>query len=398
MSDGARAATGGIAPQSLAELDAAVSRWHKCREEIAPDDEERLWRKLRLEWNYNSNHIEGNTLTYDETELLIIHDRVAGAHPMRDYEEMKAHDVAIKLVRDLSAAERPLAETDIRELNRVLLKEPFWKRAQTPDGEATRKWIEPGKYKTQPNHVRTRTGEVHRFAEPEETPARMREWVRRFREDLTRTDYALNVGVRAARGLSIADSDDLNKEISLFVQGKRARRPTRSDLEALDEIYRLYVWPTIERLDAQFEELSELFRTYSAMSYVQVGRPQENPLRDSSKRLLEPGPWEEIKEEVIVDSGFTFGDPPIGLRRTYELTDYCGESGEGFSLSVNVEWALGAEARAFRVSVAGRGVPEACHPIPYARLGVDPPEVEARVEIICRAVMEEIDRRSRPNT
>ncbi len=53
-------------------------------------DEERLWQKLRLEWNYNSNHIEGNTLTYAETELLLIHGRTGGGRPMRDYEESTA--------------------------------------------------------------------------------------------------------------------------------------------------------------------------------------------------------------------------------------------------------------------------------------------------------------------
>ena len=173
------------------ELGDAIAEWHQLREEIAPEDEERLWRKLRLEWNYNSNHIEGNTLTYDETVLLLIHGQTAGSHPLRDYEEMKAHDVAIELVRNLSTAEQPLTEADIRELNRVLLKEPFWKLAETPDGATTRKRIIPGEYKKHPNHVRTRTGELHRFAEPEETPARMEEWVRRFRSDLARADDPL---------------------------------------------------------------------------------------------------------------------------------------------------------------------------------------------------------------
>jgi hypothetical protein len=33
-------------------------------------DEQRLWQKLRLEWN--SNYIEGNTVTYGETRLLLL--------------------------------------------------------------------------------------------------------------------------------------------------------------------------------------------------------------------------------------------------------------------------------------------------------------------------------------
>ena len=171
-------------------LAAAISEWRDRRATMREEDDERLWRKLRLEWNYNSNHIEGNTLTYHETELLLIHGRTAGEHPMRHYEEMKAHDVAIDHARQLASAERVLGEGDIRDLNKILLKEPFWHVAQTPDGQQTRKRIVPGEYKTQPNHVRTATGELHRFAEPEETPALMRAWLRDFRRDLRDSDVS----------------------------------------------------------------------------------------------------------------------------------------------------------------------------------------------------------------
>ena len=34
---------------------------------LSVENRDRLWKKLRLEWNYHSNHIEGNTLTYGET-------------------------------------------------------------------------------------------------------------------------------------------------------------------------------------------------------------------------------------------------------------------------------------------------------------------------------------------
>lgn len=175
----------------LASLEECVSEWHELRRAIQHEDEERLWRKLRLEWNYNSNHIEGNTLTYHETELLLIYDRVVGGHPLRDYEEMKAHNVAIDHARQAASSEQMLGEGDVRDLNKILLKEPFYQNAETPDGQPTRKRIVPGQYKTQPNHVRTATGELHRFAEPEETPALMEAWTRDFRRDLSRSAYPL---------------------------------------------------------------------------------------------------------------------------------------------------------------------------------------------------------------
>lgn len=50
---------------------------------------QRLNRKFMLEFNYNSNHIEGNNLTYGQTELLLMFGRVVGNAYMKDLEEMK---------------------------------------------------------------------------------------------------------------------------------------------------------------------------------------------------------------------------------------------------------------------------------------------------------------------
>ena len=148
---------------------------------LTPENEHRLWQKLRLEWNYHSNHIEGNTLTYGETELLIVQGRTTGQHELREYEEMKAHDVGIHHIRELADDERPITEADIRDLNRIILKEPFWKDATTPDGKPTQKRIIPGQYKSTPNNVRTKTGEVFQFSSPEDTPAQMAELAEWFR-------------------------------------------------------------------------------------------------------------------------------------------------------------------------------------------------------------------------
>ena len=165
------------------ELQRLCDQWLSAQP-FRKEYEQRMWQRFRLEWNYNSNHIEGNTLTYGETLLLLIHGRTKGQHLLREYEEMRGHDVAIEHVRALAREERPLTEGDIRDLNRILLKEGFWQVAQTPDGEPTRKWIEPGRYKTQPNHVITAAGELFQFTTPEETPAQMANCGRWLRNEL----------------------------------------------------------------------------------------------------------------------------------------------------------------------------------------------------------------------
>ena len=168
----------------FAALDALKAEWDALQP-LAADREQRLWKKLRLEWNYHSNHIEGNTLTYGETELLLLHGQAVGDHALRDYEEMKAHDVGIEHLRMLAADRaRDLTEGDIRDLNLIILKESFWKPAQTADGQPTRKQIVPGHYKIGPNNVVTATGELFEFASPEDTPPRMRSLVGWLRETL----------------------------------------------------------------------------------------------------------------------------------------------------------------------------------------------------------------------
>ncbi len=151
---------------------------------MKPEHQKALDKKFRLEFNYNSNHIEGNTLTYSETELLLIFDDTKGGHTMREYEEMKAHDVAFQLVKEWADDEQhTLTENSIRELNKTILVRPFWKEAITPDGQNTRRLIKVGEYKEHPNSVRLQNGEIFEYASPTDTPIKMGELIAWYREE-----------------------------------------------------------------------------------------------------------------------------------------------------------------------------------------------------------------------
>ncbi|MES2278694.1 MAG: Fic family protein [Bacteroidota bacterium] len=151
---------------------------------LKPEDRSRLYKKFRLEFNYNSNHIEGNTLTYGETELLLMFDDTRGNHTMREYEETKAHDVAYHMVEELAKdTERPLTEQIIKNLNETILVRPYWKDAITPDGQNTRRQIKVGDYKEYPNSVRLQNGEMFEYASPLETPIKMRELMDWYRAE-----------------------------------------------------------------------------------------------------------------------------------------------------------------------------------------------------------------------
>jgi len=134
--------------------------------------------------------MEGNTLTYSETELLLIFDETKGNHTLREYEEMKAHDVALQLVNDwVGDKERPLTETNIKNLNEIILVKPFWKDAITPDGQKTRRMIKVGDYKEFPNSVQLSNGEIFEYASVTDTPILMGELMQWYRTEEQKNEF-----------------------------------------------------------------------------------------------------------------------------------------------------------------------------------------------------------------
>lgn len=141
---------------------------------LKEQDQNRLDQKFMLEFNYNSNHIEGNTLTYGQTEMLLMFGKVVESANMKDLEEMKASNVGLKMVKEAALdKEQPLTEYFIRTLHQTLLREDYTVYRQLPDGTNTSYVVHAGQYKTRPNSVITATGERFEYASPEETPALM---------------------------------------------------------------------------------------------------------------------------------------------------------------------------------------------------------------------------------
>ena len=155
------------------KLETLYKEWQSLQP-LKEQDQNRLDQKFMLEFNYNSNHIEGNTLTYGQTEMLLMFGKVVDNANMKDLEEMKASNVGLKMVRlEAEDKERPLTESFIRELHHTLLREDYEERREYPDGSVRTYTVHAGIYKTRPNSVITATGEHFEYASPEETPALM---------------------------------------------------------------------------------------------------------------------------------------------------------------------------------------------------------------------------------
>jgi Fic family protein len=153
---------------------------------LKQDDEARVMQKLRLDWNYHSNNLEGNSLTYGETKSLILFGLTTSGKPLKDHLEVTGHNEAVEWILDLVKGDFSLSEHFIRQLHQLLLRETYYVDAITTEGKPTRKKVEVGKYKTEPNHVLTKTGEIFRFATPEETPFLMSELIQWYEEQFKR--------------------------------------------------------------------------------------------------------------------------------------------------------------------------------------------------------------------
>ena len=137
--------------------------------------------KLRLEANYHSNAIEGNTLSMGETRSLILHGLTAHGKPMRDHLDIEGHDAAVKVIEDAVQNDYRLNEVFIRNLHKLLLKEPYEADAVTQDGRRVKRTITIGNYKTTPNNVRTSTGETYYFTPPEQVKPAMSDLIDWYR-------------------------------------------------------------------------------------------------------------------------------------------------------------------------------------------------------------------------
>lgn len=166
----------------LQKYDALIREIEELRP-ISADQEKRIMSRLRLEWNYHSNAIEGNSLTYGETKAFLLHGVTAKGKPFKDYLDIKGHDHVLDLLADIVRNKDELTEALIRELHKLLMVEPYVERVSGGDGVIVSRRVEIGKYKTAPNHVMTATGKEFYFSSPEATPAKMNELIQWFRAE-----------------------------------------------------------------------------------------------------------------------------------------------------------------------------------------------------------------------
>ncbi|GAB4456250.1 MAG: Fic family protein [Anaerolineae bacterium] len=81
----------------------------------------RLNEQLTVEWIYNSNAIEGSTLTLRETQLVLETGLTIGGKSLREHLEVVNHQDAIQYVETLANSTEPITPFHVRQIHRLVL-------------------------------------------------------------------------------------------------------------------------------------------------------------------------------------------------------------------------------------------------------------------------------------
>ncbi len=90
------------------------------RRPLTEGELERLNEEFTVEYTYNSNAIEGNTLTLRETDL-VLRGLTIDQKPLKDHMEAVGHKDAFDYVRELVKENAPLTESIIRQIHYLVL-------------------------------------------------------------------------------------------------------------------------------------------------------------------------------------------------------------------------------------------------------------------------------------
>ena len=170
-----------------------------------------IYHKVQIELTYNSNHIEGSSLTHEQTRYIFETNTVDapdGSVNVNDIMETVNHFRCIDLIIDQAA--RPLSESLIKQLHNIL-------KSGTEDSR--KKWFAVGDYKRLPNEV----GGLQTTA-PEDVPEQMKQLLSAYKakEEIT-FDTLLDFHFRFERIHPFQDGNGRVGRLILFKECLRNR-------------------------------------------------------------------------------------------------------------------------------------------------------------------------------
>ncbi|GAA0178453.1 Fic family protein [Clostridium sediminicola] len=145
------------------KIDDLLLQLNKCRP-LTEGEVERLRDEFLIDFTYNSNAIEGNTLTLQETALIINEGITISKKPLKDHLEVMGHKDAYFYVEDLVKQKIPLSEKVVKDIHSLVLID---------------KQQDKGVYRRLPVRI---MGAVHEPPQPYLVPVQMNELILEYEE------------------------------------------------------------------------------------------------------------------------------------------------------------------------------------------------------------------------
>ena len=184
-----------------------------------------IYHRVQVELTYNSNHIEGNRLTHDQTRYIFETNTIGfsdSAVNVDDIIETVNHFRSVDMI--IREAGRPLTQTMIKRLHRIL---------KTGTNDSRKAWFAVGDYKRIPNEV----GGVE-TASPEAVPEEMRILIHDYESIPVKTyDDILDFHVRFER---IHPFQDGNGRVGRLILFKECLRNNIVPFIITDELKMFY--------------------------------------------------------------------------------------------------------------------------------------------------------------
>lgn len=127
--------------------------------ELNPDLAKRIQYKFRLDWNYFSNAMEGNSLTRIETKQVMMDNVTIDGKPFKDIAEMRGHDKEVLEIFKIGKGDVRISESRIKQMHKTIMHE-----------DAPEKQEQIGVWKTSDNYLINYKGERIDFLPHTEVP------------------------------------------------------------------------------------------------------------------------------------------------------------------------------------------------------------------------------------
>lgn len=110
-----------LAQDKLLKIDTLKAQW-QGKHPLGPSHLKRLREYFDVQYTFESNRIEGNTLSLRETDLIVNKGLTIGGKSMQEHLEAVNHAEAIDYVTDLAMAKIDLNKRNILDIHRLILK------------------------------------------------------------------------------------------------------------------------------------------------------------------------------------------------------------------------------------------------------------------------------------